>query len=254
MSESEYLPLVEKRLQELFLDKHPTLKQAALYSIIAPSKRIRPLMVLSIAGTKALDTACAIEMIHTYTLIHDDLPAMDNDDMRRGKPSLHIAEGEATAILTGDFLLTYAFEILSSYPNILKLVAKKIGDQGVIGGQILDLQAKTSKVSLDDYLEIAKKKTGALFSAAAASGAMINDTSPYHYEKFGELFGIFFQIIDDLQDEIEPCSIQSIIGIEKAKQVAEKFGQEALNLLATIQDTPSYLTNLITKHLLFCHA
>ncbi len=248
MLDLDYRTLIEERLSELLQIDDPTLRSSALYSTIAPSKRIRPMMLLSIAGEAGLDAACAIEMIHTYSLIHDDLPAMDDDDMRRGKLSLHVKTDEATAILTGDFLLTYAFELLASFPDILSSVAKKIGANGIIGGQIKDLAAKNHPISFDEYNIIAKQKTGALFSAACEAGAIIASLTNDEillYEQFGQLFGIIFQIKDDLKDKIELSSIQAIVGENKAKKFQENLILEAKEILSCLNNPPEYLKNLL---------
>ena len=205
-------------------------------------------MVLSIAGDSALDAACAIEMIHTYTLIHDDLPAMDDDDYRRGQKSLHIKEGEATAILTGDFLLTYAFELLSPYPQVVRVVAQKLGASGVLAGQVKDLEAKNRPITLEQYLDIARKKTGALFAAACLTGALLKNPSPDSldlYEIFGESFGIYFQIQDDLKDAVELSSIQSIVDSKSLKKLQAQYLNECRDLLKFFDDSSLYLSELL---------
>ena len=240
--------IIEDRIKQLCEVEDRILKESALYSLIAPSKRIRPKMVLSISGLQGLDVACAIEMIHTYTLIHDDLPAMDDDDMRRGKPSLHKHSDEATAILTGDFLLTKAFEILSPYPQIVKVVAQKIGAGGILGGQIKDLAAKEKSISLEEYIIIAKEKTGALFSASCMAGALISGKNTVEIallDQFGAIFGLIFQIIDDLNDKFELSSIQSIIGETAAVELCDRFKSDAEALLEELAESPTYLLSLL---------
>ncbi len=248
MLQVDHKQLIEERLPALLNVGDPILRRAAIYSTMAPSKRIRPLIVLSIAGELSLDVACAIEMLHTYTLIHDDLPAMDDDDMRRGQPSLHIHEDEATAILTGDFLLTYAFELLSPYPDVVKCVAKKMGASGILGGQIKDLAAKQTPISLDQYLIIAKQKTGALFAAAAMAAGFLIGVNPEQIallEQFGETFGVLFQMKDDLSDRAEPSSIQSILSKNECLYTITKLKSETLHLIQQLLLPSDYLKHLI---------
>ena len=144
---------IEKRLRELIPARDETIFEAARYSLLAKGKRLRPLLTLGAAAVfgvdpyTAVDPACAIEMIHTYSLIHDDLPCMDNDDLRRGKPALHKVYGDAMALLAGDYLLTYAFEVIANCNlgreqkvQIIKTIAKRSGAPGMIGGQALDIE------------------------------------------------------------------------------------------------------------------
>ncbi len=198
--------------------KNPILQKAAFYSLFPGGKRLRPKMLLSIAGDIGLDAACAIELIHTYTLIHDDLPAMDDDDFRRGKPSLHKAFDEATAILTGDLLLTLAFEVIAKSPlpsplslELIRLISNYIGGNGLIQGQILDL---TSKNPLwEEYQHIALKKTADLFTVALIVGARIKnlpETDIALYTQFGQTFGLLYQIKDDLEDGNSPLPKASL--------------------------------------------
>lgn len=192
---------------------------AARYSLLSPAKRIRPRLVLATAGLFGIDPqiavvpACALEMVHTYSLIHDDLPSMDDDDFRRGKPSLHRAFDEATAILVGDFLLTYAFELLAEAPrltaeqraSLIATLAKNSGGEGMVGGQIMDL-------SQDPSPQIAELKTGALFIAAMQCGGLIAKASTATLKKlinFGRTFGLLFQTLDDIQDGDQPKSAEA---------------------------------------------
>jgi geranylgeranyl diphosphate synthase type II len=188
------------------------------YSLNAGGKRIRP--ILSIAAAEAVGAnesnviliACAIEMIHTYSLIHDDLPAMDNDDLRRGMPTSHIQFDEATAILAGDALLTLAFEILSSpdiskknpaatYLEIIKLLAKASGCQGMIEGQMGDILSEGKELSLRELESIHLLKTGALIEASVHAGAIIgkgNEEEVDMLRTYGKQIGLAFQIMDDI--------------------------------------------------------
>ncbi len=192
---------------------------AMSYSINAGGKRLRPLLVYAagqihnLADEKLDATAAAVEMIHTYSLIHDDLPAMDNDDLRRGKPSCHIAYDEATAILAGDALQCLAFEIISSNDNLLPAATKiklihtlsnAIGYEGMAGGQNLDLAATGKSLSLEALNHIHYLKTGALIQACILMGASISeqfDTNTHDsLKEFGYWLGLGFQIRDDLLD------------------------------------------------------
>ena len=203
----------------------PALRQSMLYSLMAGGKRVRP--VLCLAGAEAvgapadvaLPTACALELIHTYSLIHDDLPAMDDDSLRRGRPTLHVVAGEGMAILAGDGLLTEAFHRLSSQPGIdpsrvlrtVAVVAEAAGAAGMVGGQAVDLATVTPDPAgtLAPALDAAgvaamhAMKTGALIRAAAVSGAIIGGGSDAQVAAIGGAareFGLAFQIVDDILD------------------------------------------------------
>ncbi|MDR1702893.1 MAG: polyprenyl synthetase family protein [Sporomusaceae bacterium] len=195
----------------------PVIFEAMRYSLLAGGKRVRPLMLLAAAeavGGQAVDclpAACALEMIHAYSLIHDDLPAMDNDDYRRGKLTNHKVYGEGMAVLAGDALLTAAFEIIlrqkNTRPEILLLVIKEIaqaaGAQGMVGGQAADLIAEGKKISAPELKYIHQAKTGALFKAALRAGALLGGAGAEELAaltKYAECFGLAFQITDDILD------------------------------------------------------
>ena len=214
--------LVEEALEKIFpatsgLQK--TVVEAARYSLFAGGKRLRP--ILCMAASEAvggdvktvLPAACALEMIHTYSLIHDDLPAMDNDDFRRGVPTNHKVYGEAVAILAGDALLTEAFEYFTQRADtrvspdkaieVIRIAVKAAGYRGMIGGQVIDLECENQKVSLTtvEYMHI--HKTGALLSASLEIGAVLGGGSPEQtkaLKNYGHHFGLAFQITDDLLD------------------------------------------------------
>lgn len=190
------------------------LHQAMRYSVLAGGKRLRPMLCIAACeacgGTaaQAIDAACALELLHTYTLIHDDLPAMDDDTLRRGRPTCHIEFDEATAILAGDALLTLAFEVLAGIPQIggeLALeLAKASGSQGVIGGQAEDLAAEGQPANADLLETIHRRKTAALIRAACVMGGRCAGANFQALEKlaiYGENTGLAFQLIDDLLDE-----------------------------------------------------
>lgn len=213
-----------KQLIETQLDRYtqfgpgcPTaLQQAIRYSLLAPGKRLRPLLVVTAAEVcggailDALPAACAVEMIHAYSLIHDDLPAMDNDDLRRGQPTCHIKFGEATAILAGDALLPLAFEVLardSKTPVIASrsclTLAQAAGARELVGGQADDLAGQFSQGNLEMLQGIHHRKTAALLAASLKLGAIsasASNDSIEQLENFGRKLGLAFQITDDLLD------------------------------------------------------
>ncbi len=191
--------------------------KAARYAVLGGGKRLRPLLVLSAAEvcngfiSKALSAACAIEMIHAYSLIHDDLPCMDDDDFRRGRPSLHRAFPESLAVLTGDFLLTYAFEIISKDPllspeikiKLINLLSHNAGGHGMIAGQVMDIEAEGKLLDQSALEELHRCKTGALITAAVVMGGIVADAEESTLEilrSFGRDIGLAFQIEDDLLD------------------------------------------------------
>lgn len=195
------------------------LSDAARYALLGPGKRLRPLLALmtctALHGIErsALPAACALEMIHAYSMIHDDLPCMDDDDFRRGRPTLHRMFPEGHAVLTGDFLLTKAFEIVATTPLLnpvqkvgtLALLAKRSGDEGMLGGQIMDVEAEGEQIELATLQKIHKGKTGALIAAACecggiAAGASVEVLALLH--TIGEQLGLAFQIVDDVLDVI----------------------------------------------------
>jgi geranylgeranyl diphosphate synthase type II len=242
---------------------------AMRHSLMAEGKRIRP--VLCIAASQAvggrtedaLMAACALEMIHTYSLIHDDLPAIDNDDLRRGKPTCHIAFDEATAILTGDALLTLAFEILSSielnhikinnalkWLRVINIIAKAAGYKGMIEGQIKDIAAEGNRIGLKGLEKMHALKTGALIEASISAGAILGDGSIEQIQQlniYAKNIGLAFQVIDDVlnvegdpavmgkdvgTDQVrEKSTYPSILGIEKSKEFAKNLVNSALQAL-----------------------
>lgn len=205
------------------------LHQAMRYSLFAGGKRLRPLLCLAACeacgGTakQALPAACALEMLHTYTLIHDDLPAMDDDTLRRGRPTCHIAFDEATAILAGDALLTLAFETLAGLPrggSLALELARAAGSRGIIGGQAEDMEAEGQAPDAGRVEYIHRNKTAALIRAACVMGGLCAGAEPETLEKlavYGENTGLAFQIIDDLLDESATAEeLGKDIGSDKA--------------------------------------
>ncbi len=215
----QHRPLIDSALALRLdsLDSHcpKHLIEAMRYSLLSNGKRIRPLLVLMAAeacgGTieSAMSAACAIEMVHVYSLIHDDLPAMDDDDLRRGQPTCHIKFGEAEAILAGDALLTLAFETLTEIRpekiavECVKILASASGAAGMVGGQSDDLKGEKNEQTVEQLESIDRRKTGALLVAAVHMGATIADASIGQLnalKKYAECIGLAFQIRDDLLD------------------------------------------------------
>jgi geranylgeranyl diphosphate synthase type II len=215
--------------------------QAMHYSLFVGGKRLRPILCLAAAEAvggdpgEVLPVACALEMIHTYSLIHDDLPAMDDDDLRRGQPTCHKQFDEATAILAGDGLLTEAFRTLAGAADkyedrervlleVINLVASAAGYQGMVGGQMLDLLAEGRRVTLKELETIHRAKTGALLTAAVRAGALMgggNRAETTALTAYGEKFGLAFQITDDLLDvEGETAEMGKAVGMDEKRQKA----------------------------------
>lgn len=235
--------IVEDCLKELLKNEpslHDKLFDAARYSTLSEAKRLRPLITLAIAVhyqvpvEQALHPACAIELLHTYTLIHDDLPCMDDESERRGKPPLHHAYPEGLALLTGDYLLTHAFDTLANAPHLtpdikLKLIqtmAKRAGSNGVIAGQVIDLY--TPDLTLDQLLTMYQRKTADLFSAAFEFGAILAGVDPKPLQQFGETFGLAFQFIDDIEDAEKDegkTTILSLLGDESDAYIEQTIAQ-----------------------------
>lgn len=215
--------------------------EAMRYSLLGGGKRLRPILCLAAAETvggetrQVLPVACALEMIHTYSLIHDDLPAMDDDDLRRGRPTCHKQFDEATAILAGDGLLTAAFLVMAGaardypdqsldYARIIYDIAAASGYQGMVGGQMADLLAEGHPSTLPQVEAIHRLKTGALLTVAVQSGAILGGGSAAEIDaltKYGEKFGLIFQITDDLLDvEGESAEMGKPTGMDAVRQKA----------------------------------
>ena len=250
-------------------------REAMRYSLLAGGKRLRPQMVFSVIEGYHLnneigyDYAAALEMIHTYSLIHDDLPAMDNDDLRRGKPTCHKQFDEATAILAGDGLLTYAFEVLAKadLPHnalAVQILAKCAGSSGMVLGQTLDMH-EDSRVDYKALEEIYKYKTGCLFSAALMLGTLasnkVDNKTLSTWDSIGTKIGIAFQIQDDLLDvrmdsaalgksnsdiRNEKVTAVSLLGEEQAEKLMNELYAECDKMLSNIEDFDNcILTNLL---------
>ena len=261
------IELVNKGLKELLHgeEEYPqNLHRAMHYSLFAGGKRIRPALVLASSeavggrADEVLNTACAFECIHTYSLIHDDLPAIDNDDMRRGAPTCHKAFGEAVAILAGDALLTAAFELVaatktSDPSRVIKVItelSKASGSAGMIGGQMVDIESEGIEVPFPvlEYIHI--HKTGELILAAVRSGAIMGGAGQKEIEalsKYGKSIGLAFQIADDILDvagsademgkntggdeKKGKATYPSLIGLDESRKRAEELVDIALKAL-----------------------
>lgn len=252
------------------------LREAMAYSLAAGGKRLRPLLLFATlqAFGKARDlgigTACALEMIHTYSLIHDDLPCMDDDDLRRGKPTNHKVFGEAMAVLAGDGLLTYAFQVVTEQEHTdvtpeIKLrialeLAKAAGPEGMVGGQVADMEAEGKQLTLHELEYIHKHKTGRLLEFAVLAGALLSGATTEQQEKlltFAKYVGLAFQIRDDILDvegteeEIgkpvgsdmtnEKSTYTTLFTVEEAKQILEETIAKAKEAISSLQLQDEYL-------------
>jgi geranylgeranyl diphosphate synthase type II len=256
--------------------------KAMRYSFFAGGKRVRPILCLAAAEAvqdyddgfpnALLLTACALECIHTYSLIHDDLPAMDDDQLRRGKPTNHMVFSEAGAILAGDSLLTYAFELLSSEEletgatdrlRIISLISKAIGPEGMVGGQFLDLTHEGKEVGYDILREIHSRKTGALITASVQAGGVFGKctTDQFHaLTMYGTQIGLAFQIIDDLlnvegtQEQLgkaagsdaarNKATYPALFGLDSSREKAQEAVNEALTALEGFDERAAMLREL----------
>ena len=214
------------------------------YSVLGEGKRIRPILALAAceaAGGQAADAlhaSCALELIHAYSLVHDDLPAMDDDDFRRGRPSCHRKFGEALGILTGDALLTYAFQLLTRanhhpgvHLQVAQEIARAIGTEGMIGGQVADVTQGRRTADARSIELINRRKTGALLSACVRVGALLGRASPADYRalcRYGDRVGLVFQLVDDLLDGDGAVKLS---GTAAVRRRAERLTREAVESL-----------------------
>ena len=267
---------INKRLNSI-LDDYPdsTVKDAMLYSLNAGGKRIRPVMMLQVIRSYQqdyhpyIDVACALEMIHTYSLIHDDLPGMDNDDLRRGRPTCHRQYDEATAILAGDGLLNEAVNIIirahledKMTIDLISCLYRSSGIDGMIYGQELDIQNENSSIDTDTLQKIHKYKTGKLLSCALMMGAIIAQRDDIEiWEEIGYKIGLAFQIQDDILDVTgtteqlgKPAGSDEsnhkttyvhLLGIEKSQQLTDQLFNEAVELLYSLKINHGLLLEII---------
>lgn len=271
---------VENNLEELMKLKNeiaPQLTEAMKYTLLSGGKRIRPILSLLTAELlggnyqAALQAGSALEMIHSYSLIHDDLPAMDDDRLRRGKKTNHLVFGEAAAILAGDGLLTYAFEVLSELQleaeakiKIIANTAEFSGYQGMVGGQTLDIEAENKELTLAEMKKIHRAKTGALIKAAVLNGLYCSKYSQKEknaLSAYAENIGVLFQIVDDLLDltgdtemmgkvvgrdqELNKSTYPKLMGVEAAEKAAEKHAQKAKDRLKIFGSRAQNLKDLV---------
>lgn len=254
-----------------------SLDEAKTYALNASGKRIRPILAYAAAAALGLnnraqvDHAAAIELIHTYSLIHDDLPAMDDDDMRRGKPSLHRAFDEATAILVGDGLQARAFELIADAPHLspeqkvrmIKVLAQASGFEGMVGGQYIDIQAVDSDMTLEELRTMHDMKTGALIRASLALGGIAANATEEQLaalDDYGRNIGLAFQVVDDILDvegdsaalgktagkdaDANKPTYVKLLGLEGAKAEAQRLLDEALGALEAFGESADMLREL----------
>lgn len=249
---------VEARLAGVFADAWPArLAEACAYPLQTGGKRIRPLLVLAAAEAVsglvgeavpgAVDAACAIELVHTYSLVHDDLPCMDDDDLRRGRPTVHRAYGENVAVLVGDALLTEAFVLAGSVParDVVGTLARAAGARGMISGQGVDIGLDGPVTTLDALVRLHRAKTGALLRASVRLGGLCagaDDATLAALDTFGDAIGLAFQVHDDLldadQDEGEegPPSFVKLLGRDGTAAAAARYAEDAERAVAPFAD------------------
>jgi geranylgeranyl diphosphate synthase type II len=262
--------------------KPKTIHKAMRYSVFAGGKRLRPILCLAAAeccggsAATAMPLACAVECIHTYSLIHDDLPCMDNDDLRRGMPTSHKVFGEGIAVLAGDALLTLGFEVASqvaesprhSLREVIRELAVACGSRNLIAGQVIDLESEGRKVSLPLLRFIHESKTAALLRSSIRLGAMSANATPRdleHLSNFGRALGLAFQVIDDILDVTqtseklgksagkdladEKATFPAVVGLEKSRKAAKQLTEQAHLALRPIGRRAETLHSL-AEHLL----
>lgn len=261
--------LIDSKLEEVLdssLFPKGEIAAAARYSVLSSGKRLRPQLLIATAQIysapleHALIPACAIELVHTYSLIHDDLPCMDDDDMRRGRPSLHKVYPEGHALLTGDFLLTYAFQLLAESPylsanqkiSLVRSLSVRSGAHGMIGGQEQDIAAAGKEIDLETLKTIHKRKTAALITAALECGGIIGNSPDLELlSQIGETLGLAFQIVDDILDEnSDQLTILKYFGTEKARSYAHELFDLAIKQIESLSH-PAPELKALAKQLIF---
>ncbi|MGM9551841.1 MAG: polyprenyl synthetase family protein [Clostridia bacterium] len=272
---NEYILRVNTELEEVS-EKFPgdvIVSEAMKYSLLAGGKRIRPVIALAMCDAlggdmnTALYFGCALEMIHTYSLIHDDLPCMDNDTLRRGMPTCHVKYGEAYALLAGDGLLTYAFQYITEKVkdkvkafDYISYLAKNAGICGMVGGQTDDIKAESEKVDIDTLKYIHLRKTGGLINAAGAAGAIASGKDVRCSEPYTKSLGLAFQIKDDILDiegdaekmgktlmkdiKSDKSTFVTLLGIKQAKEELEKETEKAIEASNTFGEKGEFLKEL----------
>lgn len=285
---NDLIDKINVSLQSYFSDKPDLIKSvldAEEYSLTGGGKRIRPLLILLFCEAckgeydNFIDISTSIEMVHCFSLIHDDLPCMDNDDFRRGKPSCHKQFGEAVALLAGDALTFLAFERISDgfrknvidsekAIELIDILAKAAGSYGMIGGQIIDIESENKEISLETLKELQSKKTGALISAACEIGCVLADRKDMivYAKEYAYNLGLAFQIVDDILDvdgsfeelgkpigsdeKNNKTTFVSLYGLDKAKELAEGYTNAALNTLEHFENSEAlkaFTLELLTR-------
>lgn len=274
----EYREYIQNYLRDFYAQFHSEpqkpLFEAMEYSLLAGGKRLRPIFAFEFCRMcgadwkKAAPFAAAVEMIHTYSLIHDDLPAMDNDDFRRGRPTNHKVYGEAMAILAGDALLTDAFSVatmadvtdFASMRDAIGILAECAGSRGMVGGQVLDIMSEERELTEQEVLDIQTRKTGCLINAACSLGAIAGGATQEQFEaacQFAAGIGLAFQIRDDMLDVIgtqeemgkgvgtdaAKNTFVRLYGLERCEELVQKYTDYALDALKQFEDT-EYITAL----------
>ena len=273
--------LVERALEEELAKTSvldPILRESMAYSLMAGGKRLRPILLMAAAdavgadGTKFLPVAAALEMIHTYSLIHDDLPSMDDDDYRRGKLTNHMVYGEGIATLAGDALLTLAFSVMlrqkdvpaASLLRVVDEISRAAGAEGMVGGQVLDLRAEGVQITMDELRRMHMGKTGALFHAALRSGAILANATEEQLAAltvYADHFGLAFQITDDILDVIgtvedigkpvgsdeknHKSTYVTLTSLAEAQEFARRTVEEATEALAVFGAEADFLRELV---------
>lgn len=269
MDLSSYFKKQSKKIDEALnqclpkVSERPSkLHEAMRYAVLGGGKRVRPILALAAAEAvggdekKVLPAACAIELIHSYSLVHDDLPCMDDDDLRRGKPTCHKKYGEETALLVGDALLTLAFKILTTTNNQNTLkdlerkliasrwIAEAVGTKGMVGGQAVDIEFKNKEVDLPTMEYINIHKSGALIAASLKVGAFLaggNDKKVQACYEYGKAVGLLFQIVDDRLDKE---GYARIIGISEVEKEARVLRDRAVHSLKSLRGKENILTEI----------
>ncbi len=274
------IKIIEDALDKYVAQKdnlQSSIYRAMRYSLLAGGKRLRPVLVIETGKMckgkveELLPFACAMEMIHTYSLIHDDLPAMDNDELRRGRPTNHIQFGEAEAILAGDALLNRAFEIVSEEPGkdpartlkAISILAASSGTEGMIGGQVIDLESEGKRIDADVLKTLHALKTGAIIRSACVVGAVLAGASEEEIQAVDEFalnLGIAFQIQDDILDvsgdedalgkpigsdaDNEKSTYVTLFGLERAAELSREYTNKAISALEIFGDRACFLREL----------
>lgn len=276
---AEQIEAIERELEKILRQEESLLFQAMRYAVFPGGKRFRPLLVLAsgecfeVEQSVLLPFACALELIHNYSLIHDDLPLMDDDDYRRGKHSCHKAYGEDVALLAGDALLTLAFEVMAEArlpdryllqkERVIKMISQAAGVEGMIGGQFLDITFSPESADEEQVLDLILKKTGSLIIAAVKTGAIFGSATALELGaviEYGKMIGLAFQIKDDIQDSTRQDEKKSsskpnyvaLFGLERAKSRLDEFVHSGIRALSEASLHSEELRYLALKLLEFC--